>query len=336
MTGERADRHRLGELEASDGAVAAPPATGAPAALTYGELAQQHRVAPLQHLGIGEPGVGHVRLHHRGPVVPVTGPGARSYGFVVLVPLVAERDVVHRPGSLGLHTQRGEQRAGDRLRGFDVASDHRGGMGWCEHRAFGDDDTQRAQATVVERDVVGDQGPEHVEHRRIHHRGRCVEVGVQLSRGSGEVDGRAAGGAVDGDAHGDRRARIHAVAVGAVVEPVDDPADRFLGVVLDVAHVGRHHVAAEVVDHFSDLVDALLVGGDLRAQIGEVGVGIAGTERRLGKQAPGFGLAEPSVLGEQPVVEQHALFVDLAAVGGHGAGGDAADFGVVPARGDKE
>ncbi|SGG46396.1 Uncharacterised protein [Mycobacterium tuberculosis] len=269
-------------------------------------------------------------------MVPVTGPEARSYGFVVLVPLVAERDVVHRPGSLGLHTQLGEQRAGDRLRGFDVASDHRGGMGWCEHRAFGDDDTQRAQATVVERDVVGDQGPEHVEHRRIHHRGRCVEVGVQLSRGSGEVDGRAAGGAVDGDAHGDRRARIHAVAVGAVVEPVDDPADRFLGVVLDVAHVGRHHVAAEVVDHFSDLVDALLVGGDLRAQIGEVGVGIAGTERRLGKQAPGFGLAEPSVLGEQPVVEQHALFVDLAAVGGHGAGGDAADFGVVPARGDKE
>ena len=53
-------------------------------------------------------------------------------------------------------------------------------------------------------------------------------------------------------------------------------ADRFLGVVLDMAHVGLDDIEAEVVDHLADLVDALLVGGDLRAEVGEVGVGIAG------------------------------------------------------------
>ena len=320
----------------TDGAVTAAPATGATAAAPDGELPQQHRETPFEHFGIGEPRVRHVRLHDGRPVEPVAGPGAGPHGFVVLVPLVAEGDVVHRPGSLGLHTQRGEQRAGDRLRGLDVAGDNRGRVGRREHRPVRDDDLQRAQATVVERDVVGDQGPEHVEHRRDRHRRRCVEVRVQLGRGSGEVDRRAAGGAVDGDAHGDRGAGIHAVAVFAVVEPVDDAADRFLGVVLDVAHVGLHDIEAEVVDHLADLVDALLVGGDLRAQIGEVGVGIARRERRFGEQAPGFRFAELSVFGEQPVVEQHAFFVDLVAVGGHGAGGDPADFGVVAARSDEE
>ena len=38
-----------------------------------------------------------------------------------------------------------------------------------------------------------------------------------------------------------------------------------------------------MVDHLADLVDALLVGGDLGAEIGEVGIGIAGWEERFGE-----------------------------------------------------
>ena len=55
-----------------------------------------------------------------------------------------------------------------------------------------------------------------------------------------------------------------------------------------------------------------------------------------GEQLPGLGLAQPPVAHQQPVVEEHALLVDGAAEGGHGAGGDAADLGVVAARGDQE
>lgn len=45
---------------------------------------------------------------------------------------------------------------------------------------------------------------------------------------------------------------------------------------------------------------------------------------------------KPAVADEQPVVEEDALLLDGAAEGGHGAGGDAADLGVVAARGDQE
>ena len=55
-----------------------------------------------------------------------------------------------------------------------------------------------------------------------------------------------------------------------IVERVDDAADALGGVVLDVAHIGAHHVEAEMGDHLAELVDAHLVGGDLRLQVGDV------------------------------------------------------------------
>ena len=70
---------------------------------------------------------------------------------------------------------------------------------------------------------------------------------------------------------GDRKYRtgIHLVMEFTVVEPVDYAANRLLRVVLDMAHVRLDHIEAEVVDHLGDLIDHLLVGGDLCAQIGE-------------------------------------------------------------------
>lgn len=54
------------------------------------------------------------------------------------------------------------------------------------------------------------------------------------------------------------------------------------------------------------------------------------------KQLAGRGLAEGAVAYQEPVVEEHALLVDGAAEGRHGAGRDAADLGVVTARGHQE
>jgi hypothetical protein len=42
------------------------------------EALQQHREAPLEHLGVGEPRVGHVGLHHVGAVEPRPGAGAAA------------------------------------------------------------------------------------------------------------------------------------------------------------------------------------------------------------------------------------------------------------------
>ena len=83
----------------------------------------------------------------------------------------------------------------------------------------------------------------------------------------------------------------------------------------------------------ASFVDALRVGGDLGAQVGEVGRRVAGGVGAVGEQAQGLRLAEAAALHQQPVVEEDALLLDGAAVGRHGAGGDAADLRVVSARG---
>ena len=74
---------------------------------------------------------------------------------------------------------------------------------------------------------------------------------------------------VDRDAHGNHLAVVHFVVEAAVAQPTDRAAHAAFGVVLHVAHVGVHDVQAEMLDHAAQLLHALLVGGDLRAQVGE-------------------------------------------------------------------
>src|SRR6185437_4561425 len=116
VTGQGRHRHRLAEPDLPVAPVATAPAARAPAAPPDRVPLQSHRVPPLQHLGIGEPGVGHVRLHHVRARETVSRPRPARHRLVVLVPLVAERDVVHRARALGLHPQRRVQGAGDDLR----------------------------------------------------------------------------------------------------------------------------------------------------------------------------------------------------------------------------
>src|SRR5690606_15713413 len=158
----------------------------------------------------------------------------------------------------------------------------------------------------------------------------------ELGGGAGEVDGGRPAGAVHTDPHPDHRAVVHLVLVVPVGERVDDPAYRLFGVVLYVPHVRLHHVQTEVVDHPPYLFDALLVRGDLGAQVGEVGLRVAGRVRAGGEQLPGLRLPEPAVRDQQPVVEEHPFLVHRPAVRGHGAGRQAADLRVVAAGGDVE
>ena len=180
VPGQRADGHRLAEPQPPDTAVAAVPAAPAAAARPDPVGLHQHRVAPLEHLGVGEPGVGHLGLHHVGAVEAVARARAAGHRLVVLVPLVAERHVVHRARTLRHHAQRRVQRPGDDLRGLHVARRDRGRVPRGQHRARRDDHGQRLQAARVERDVVVDQGAEDVQHGRHGHAGRGVEVAGQL------------------------------------------------------------------------------------------------------------------------------------------------------------
>jgi hypothetical protein len=115
VPGQRGQRHRLKEPDLPDSAIAALVLPRAAGAVFDAVALHPHRVAPLQHLGVGEPGVRHLGLHH---VCAVEArPGARPAGhrLVILMPLVTERHIVHRPRSLGLRLERAEQRSCHRL-----------------------------------------------------------------------------------------------------------------------------------------------------------------------------------------------------------------------------
>jgi hypothetical protein len=97
-----------------------------------------------------------------------------------------------------------------------------------------------------------------------------------------------------------------------------------------------HHVEAEVLDHLVQLLHALLVGRDLGLEVGQVVVKVARRIGRRGEQLLGFLLHEPAAGDQLEVVDQHPFLVDVLAGRRHRARRDAADFGVVPARGDVE
>src|ERR1700682_6353056 len=96
MVGEHGRGHSLEKPNAPLSAVAAMMPAGAAASAAHPECLKSHRKTPFENLWIGEPRVGHVRLHHAGAVE--IGSRARAAGdrLVVLVGFVAEGEVVHR------------------------------------------------------------------------------------------------------------------------------------------------------------------------------------------------------------------------------------------------
>ena len=337
VAGERGHGHRLTEAEPADAAVAAAPAARAAAARPDPVRLEQHRVAPLQHLGVGEPGVGHLGLHHVGAVEAVARARPAGHRLVVLVPVVAERHVVHRPRPLGHHAEGGVERPGDDLGGLHVARRHRGRVLRREHRARRDDHVQRVQAARVERDVVVDQGAEHVQHGRHGHAGRRVEVAGQLRRGPGEVDLGGPVLPVDPDGHPDHRAVVEFVAELAVVQRGDDPPDGLGRVLLHVPHVGVHHVQAEVLPP-SCAARRCPSRSPRSGRAGRRGwwPGSRDGYSAVVQQLDGLGFPQPPVLDQQPVVDQHPLLLDPGAGGGHGPRRHPADLGVVAAAGHVE
>ena len=122
----------------------------------------------------------------------------------------------------------------------------------------------------------------------------------------------------------------------AAVQDVDQARARFLRVVLHVLHVGLHELEPETVHHALDLAHAAAAGGDLRLEVGDVQVRVAGGVPAPAEHAPDPCLVEASVAHQQEVVDQDAFLLDGVRVGRHRPGRLAADVGVVAARGDVE
>src|SRR3954467_7985693 len=116
VIGSRKRPRRTAPWPAGRVAPAAVPAAPVAAAARSGadlEALEAHREAPLEHLGIGEARIGHVRLHHVGTVEVRSGARAACNSLVVLVALIAEREIVHGALRGREHAERAIERVGD-------------------------------------------------------------------------------------------------------------------------------------------------------------------------------------------------------------------------------
>ncbi len=111
---------------------------------------------------------------------------------------------------------------------------------------------------------------------------------------------------------------------------------------MDFAHVELYDGFAVVGDERADEVDAVLVRGDLRFQVVEVVGETAGAaapwvlSRVVVEEFGDEGLVEVAFRDELFGLDGRALLVQLAGMGRHRAGKDAADVGVMSAGGDVE
>ena len=328
--------HPLQKAHAADGAVPAPVASP-PAGTAVDDMRlEQHRITPFEHLGVGQAGVGHVGVDRRGAVEVRPRAAAAADGLVVLVGVVAEGEVVHRPLRRGHRLECAEQRVGGPLRGLDVAGADRGRIFAGEDGALRDDEFDRHETAVVQGDVGLDEGAKDVEHGGPGDRRRGVEVpGLLLAR-AGEVDAHAATLAIHRHRHPDHRPEIVGIGERPVLQPVDHPPHALLGIVHHVPHVGVDGGQAELGDHLQELRRALAAGGDLGLEIGHVLARVAAGMGSAGQQFEERLLAEDAVLHQQEIVDQRAFLVDVRRIGGHRARGDAADVGVMGPRGGEE
>ena len=108
-------RHRLQESHAPLDAIATAMFARTARAAPDPERFEPHREAPLQHFRIREPRVGHVSLHGVGSVEVRAGARAAADGLVVLMLVVAEREVVHGALARREHAERAVEAVRDDL-----------------------------------------------------------------------------------------------------------------------------------------------------------------------------------------------------------------------------
>ncbi len=251
--------------------------------------------------------------------------------LVVLVLLVAPDNVVHRALGRGHDAEGAEERVDDKLRRLDVAGDHRRGVFRADHARRRHDHLQRFETARIERDVIIDQAPEDIEHRRLTNRPRRVVVPGMGPTGPREIEGRPLTFVIDGDRHRDLIAIVGSCGEGAIGQRGQQPPYGVGRVHPHVGHVAMHDREGVVIDDPQQLRRPLLTRCDLGPEISDVLFGVAGRVGTSGQPFPNSVFQEDPVADQPLVVEQHALFLDRDRVGGRRPRDRATDVGVMAA-----
>ena len=257
-------------------------------------------------------------------------------------PDARRRDVVH--GALaggGNHVREGlregaEEDVGDALRRLDVAGGDGGGRARVHQAALGGDDGDGSQDALVGGRGLADDAAEDVEGGGERDGERRVDAAPALGGGLGEVEGHGVAADGYGDGDGDwlvgEAVVVHDVAEGvvAVGQGADGGAGEALGVVEEGGLVLVDDGPAVAVDHLLEAALAGAAGGDLGGKVAAALVGRAGVTAEEGDDL----LVDLAGADELQRRDDEALLEELGRAG-EGAGGHAADVGVVCAVRDE-
>src|SRR6202166_1333793 len=120
------------------------------------------------------------------------------------------------------------------------------------------------------------------------------------------------------------------------MQPVDDAAHALRRIILDVAHIGAGDRQGEIAHHLAQFAYAHLVGGDLRLDVVDVLQRIARRIFGALQELIGLFLAEAAAFDQFEIIDIDAFLLDGRGVRRHRARRNAADVGMMAARGDPE
>mmetsp|Transcript_4201 Transcript_4201/g.12029 ORF Transcript_4201/g.12029 Transcript_4201/m.12029 type:complete len:295 (-) Transcript_4201:2128-3012(-) len=253
------------------------------ASLAQCKFMQQDGITTFEDLRIGDSRVGAMRVHSGASVPLGTGSGASCDGLVVPKLVITERQVVHAALAGGACGERLQHHIHDPLRCQHVAP-HNARIGRrVQQCVLGNDEFDRCQATLVERDGLSDERSQRVNHGAVSHGRWRIVISQYLRSGSGEVERGTPAVRIDRDRQRDRRSVVHeidclggrSVFLGKLLQHV---ADGLFRISLDEEHVGLDDLEAVLVHQFLQQSDSGVVGSNLSTQVAQVVTQIAGAK----------------------------------------------------------
>ena len=157
--------------------------------LTNGKGLDDDGKAVLEHLGVCQSGIRHMRLDCIGAIEALSSPGAATDGFIVLPVRIAKGEIIHGPLGGGHRPQGGVEGIDDTLRGLDITGDHRCRVFRVQHGIVRDQKPDRFEAAGIERDRLVHQRAEDIQYRRPADSCGGIKIIIQLGRCAAEIDG---------------------------------------------------------------------------------------------------------------------------------------------------
>jgi len=108
------------------------------------------------------------------------------------------------------------------------------------------------------------------------------------------------------------------------------------GGLLNVSHVGQRYTERVSLDHALQVLYALIVGGDLRGNVGQIIGDAARWMAARSQQTCQRISVRRARIDELEIANQHALFTEILRKRRHRAGGNTADLGMVGSAGGEE